>query len=98
MSIQARSRPQLHRRLTAFTTVIPQGSPNYMAPSEPSCPPTRRYMAVHLVAGGGWGIVDRRTGRLVAEPQIAVDRHASWGEIQATVRDLNGGGIGDPRV
>jgi hypothetical protein len=76
-------------RAADYTTVIPQGSPNYLSPSEPSCPPTRRYMVVHRVSGGGWGIVDRRTGRLVADPQYAPERHVSWGDMQAAVRTLH---------
>jgi hypothetical protein len=81
-------------RAADYTTVIPQGSPNYLSPSEPSCPAARRYMAVHRVSGGGWGIVDRRTGRLLADPQFAPDRQLSWGDIQAAVRTLNVAAIG----
>ena len=44
-----------------YTTVAPNGSPGYVAPYEPACPATQRYMAVHRIVGGGWGIVDRRT-------------------------------------
>ncbi|MGH2356321.1 MAG: hypothetical protein ACRDI2_11870 [Chloroflexota bacterium] len=72
-----------------YTTVNPQGSPNYVAPHEPTCPPTHRYMAVHRVVGGGWGIVDRRTGRLLTEARPDQHRYPGWQDVQTAVRSLN---------
>jgi hypothetical protein len=75
-----------------YTTVAPNGSPSYVAPFEPSCPASRRYMAVHRVAGGGWGIVDRRTGRLLEGNRPDQHRYPSWHEVQTAVSGLNGPG------
>jgi hypothetical protein len=75
---------------TGYTLVSPEGSPNYLAPRESACPESRRYMAVHRVVRGGWGIVDRRTGRLLAEARPDQHRYAGWQEVQAAVRRLNG--------
>jgi hypothetical protein len=72
-----------------YSTVVPQGSPEYLAPLDPTCGDSERYMPVHLVSGGGWGIVDRRTGRLRRGQASAHERHASWNEVKAAVHDLN---------
>jgi hypothetical protein len=80
-------------RAADYTTVVPQGSPDYLAPFDPSCPAAHRYMAVHRVSGGGWGIVDRRFGRLVAEPRPEQHRYPSWAAVQVAVHDLNAGGL-----
>ena len=72
-----------------YSTVVAQGSPGYQAPLDPDCRDTQRYMAVHLVRGGGWGIVDRRSGRLRGGPHSTQDRFASWTAVNAVVRRLN---------
>ena len=41
---------------------------------------------------GGWGIVDRRFGRLLAEPEPERHRYPSWAAVQVAVHDLNAGG------
>ena len=79
----------------SYTLVSPQGSPNYLAPRESGCPESRRYMSVHRVVHGGWGIVDRRTGRLIAETRPDQHRYAGWQEVQAAVSALNQRG-GEP--
>ena len=76
-------------RAPEYTTVFPKGSPGYVSPWEPAYPPASRYMAVHRVTGGGWGVVDRRTGRLVVDSRVAAEGRGSWGEIQAAVQALN---------
>lgn len=73
----------------AYTTVVPQGAPGYLPPHDPACPASLRYMAVHRVDGGGWGIVDRRTARLVAETRPDQHRYASWQEVQEAVGAMN---------
>jgi hypothetical protein len=78
-------------RTIGYTTVIPEGSPNYVAPLAPSCPHTERYMAVHRVNGGGWGVVDRRNGRLLAGKRPEEYRYETWPAVQVAVRDLNTG-------
>ena len=78
-------------RPAAYSTVVAQGSPAYEAPCEPSCPPARRFMAVHRISGGGWGIVDRRSGRLLAEARPDQHRYATWDAATRTVRALNAG-------
>jgi hypothetical protein len=50
---------------------------------------TLRYMAVHRVVGGGWGIVDRRTGRLLGATQPTQHRYRGWDEVQTAVQGLN---------
>jgi hypothetical protein len=80
--------------ISSYTLVKAQGSPGYVPPREPACPGTRRYMAVHRVNGGGWGIVDRRTGRLLQEARPNQHRYAGWDEVQAAVLALNGAGSG----
>ena len=72
-----------------YTTVAPDGSPSYVTPHDPTCPAARRYMPVHRVDGGGWGIVDRRTARLLADASPDQHRYASWHEVQAAVNVLN---------
>ena len=76
-------------RAIDYSTVVAQGSPAYLAPLAPTCTAEERYMTVHLVRGGGWGIVDRRTGRLRGGPLSAQDRYATWTEAEAAVRALN---------
>lgn len=75
-----------------YTTVTPKGSQSYVAPHEPACAPTQRYMAVHRVVGGGWGIVDRRTGRLLEGAQPDQHRYPDWYAVQTAVSGLNGPG------
>ena len=72
-----------------YTTVAPDGSLSYITPHDPACPAARRYMPVHRVDGGGWGIVDRRTARLLAEASPDQHRYASWHDVQAAVDALN---------
>ncbi len=72
-----------------YTTVTTDGSAGYVSPHDPACPAARRYMPVHRVDGGGWGIVDRRTARLLAETSPDQHRYASWHEVQAVVDALN---------
>ncbi len=78
------------RQARAFTTVIPQGATGYLPPRDPACRSTDRYMAVRRTEGGTWGIVDRRTAKLV--PEALKDQHAyaSWQDVQAAVAALNG--------
>lgn len=73
----------------AYTVVATQGTSGYLPPHDPTCPPSLRYMAVHRVDGGGWGIVDRRTARLLAELRPDEHRYASWQDVQAIVRRMN---------
>jgi hypothetical protein len=77
------------RSAGGYTTVNPQGTPHYVAPHQPDCPMTLRYMAVHRVVGGGWGIVDRRTGRLLGATQPTQHRYRGWDEVQTAVQGLN---------
>ena len=72
-----------------YTTVTPQGAPGYVSPREPACTPDLRYMAVSRVDGGGWGIVDRRTARLLAEARPDEHRYPHWHDVQAVVSTLN---------
>ena len=74
---------------TSYTLVSPEGSPNYLAPRESGCPESRRYMSVHRVVHGGWGIVDRRTGKLLAEARPDQHRYPGWPDAQAAVAALN---------
>jgi hypothetical protein len=74
---------------TGFTTVHPQGSREYLAPHQPTCLAAVRYMAVHRVVGGGWGIVDRRSGRLLPEARPDQHRYAGWQDVQSAVSALN---------
>ena len=76
-------------RAQDYSTVVAQGSPGYLAPLDPRCPDGERFMAVHLVSGGGWGIVDRRSGRLRGGPKSKHDRYATWSEVDAAIRALN---------
>jgi hypothetical protein len=46
-------------------------------------------MAVHRVDGGGWGIIDRRTARLLAETRPDQHRYSSWHEVRAVVGAMN---------
>jgi hypothetical protein len=46
-------------------------------------------MAVHRVDGGGWGIIDRRTARLLAEARPDQHRYSSWHEVRAVVGAMN---------
>jgi hypothetical protein len=84
------SREDHHMRTAGFTTVIADGSPNYVDPHEPACPASRRYMAVHRVDGGGWGIVDRRSGQLLKEARPGEHRYASWADVLSVVKTMNG--------
>lgn len=77
------------RRTGAYTIVATQGTAGYLAPFAPTCSPAQRYMAVHRVDGGGWGIVDRRTARLLAETRPDEHRYATWHDVQAVVRTMN---------
>jgi hypothetical protein len=81
-----------------FTTVVPTGSPAYVNPYAPGCPSAVRYMAVHRINGGGWGIVDRRSGRLLAEERADQHRYASWTSVQQVVQSKNSGGTGEADV
>ena len=72
-----------------YTTVIAQGSAGYRAPLAPGCPNSERYMPVHLVSGGGWTLVDRRTGRVRGGPRSSLDRYGSWTEANAAAQQLN---------
>jgi hypothetical protein len=74
---------------TTYTTVHPQGSREYLAPHQPSCAAPVRYMAVHRVVGGGWGIVDRRSGKLLSEDRPGQHRFPSWLDVQSAVAALN---------
>jgi hypothetical protein len=76
-------------RTATYTTVIADGSPNYVQPHAPSCELSERYMAVHRIDGGGWGIVDRRSGRLLPETRPNQHRYASWSDVLSAVRELN---------
>ena len=73
----------------AYTIVATQGAAGYLSPHDPLCPPSQRYMAVHRVDGGGWGIVDRRTARLLAETRPDEHRYATWQDVQAVVGAMN---------
>ena len=75
----------------AYTIVSTQGAADYLPPHDPLCPPSQRYLPVHRVDGGGWGIVDRRTGRLLAETRPDEHRYTSWQEVQAVVGMMNDG-------
>jgi hypothetical protein len=75
-----------------YTTVNPQGTPRYLPPHEPACQASQRYMAVHRVTGG-WGIVDRRTGRLLSGADPDQCRYPNWDEVQSAVRTLNDPGM-----
>jgi hypothetical protein len=79
---------------TRYTTVHPEGSRDYLAPRQPACAAAVRYMAVHRIVGGGWGIVDRRSGKLLAEDRPGRHRYQGWEDVQAAVVALNqrGGG------
>jgi hypothetical protein len=79
----------MNNRTSSYTLVDAQGSRGYVAPHERTCPDERRYMAVHRVGGGGWGIVDRRTGKLLGDAQRDQHRYPSWHDVQAAVRELN---------
>ena len=46
-------------------------------------------MVVHRVVDGGWGIVDRRTGRLLKEAETHEHHYVSWGAAQDAARALN---------
>lgn len=72
-----------------YTLVNADGSPGYVAPHDPACPADRRYLAVHRVTGGRWGILDRRTGRLIPEARPDQHRYAGWQDVQAAVLALN---------
>jgi hypothetical protein len=72
-----------------YTTVAPDGAAGYVSPHDPACPAARRYLPVHRVDGGGWGIVDRRTARLLAEASPHQHRYASWHDVQVAVDALN---------
>jgi hypothetical protein len=74
---------------TRYTTVHPEGSREYQSPHQPSCPAATRYMAVHRVVGGGWGIVDRRSGRLLSEERSGQHRYPGWHDVQSAVLALN---------
>jgi hypothetical protein len=80
---------------TRYTTVHPEGSRAYLAPHQPACPAAARYMAVHRVVGGGWGIVDRRSGKLLAEARPGQHRYPGWQDVQAAASALNRRG-GEP--
>ena len=71
-----------------YSTVVPEGSTAYVAPHAPDCPASERYMAVHRT-DGGWGMVDRRYGRLVREERAGQHRYAGWMEVQAAVEAMN---------
>ena len=74
---------------TRYTTVHPEGSREYLAPHQLACPAAARYMAVHRVVGGGWGIVDRRSGKLLSEDHPGQHRYPGWQDVQAAVSALN---------
>ena len=76
----------------AYTVVATPGTVGYLAPRDPACPTSQRYMAVHRVVDGGWGIVDRRTGRLLVEERKHQHRYAAWHDVQAAVATLNAPG------
>ena len=80
------------RRRNGYTTVVPDGLPNYVSPHEAGCLAAHRYMAVHRVDGGGWGIVDRRSGRLLIEGRPDEHRYESWQVVLSVVRGLNASG------
>jgi hypothetical protein len=75
----------------AYTLVKADGSPDYVAPRDSTCQNSVRYMVVHLIEGGGWGIVDRRRGRLLSETRPGEHRYASWTDVQGVVTALNAG-------
>ena len=81
-------------RAGAYTLVIADGSPGYVAPHDPTCPDQVRYLAVRLVQGNDWGIVDRRMGRLVRDTRPEEHRYASWDTAAQVVRTLNTSGAG----
>lgn len=72
----------------AYTTIVPDGSPAYVAPHAAGCPATERYLAVHRI-DGGWGIVDRRSGRLLPEERPSQHRYASWEVVKSVVQSMN---------
>ncbi len=76
---------------TGYTLVRADGSPGYVAPRDTSCQGSVRYLAVHRIEGGGWGIVDRRSGRLLSETRPGEHRYASWSDVQGVVTALNAG-------
>jgi hypothetical protein len=75
----------------SYTTVVPDGAPTYVNPHAPGCASVARYLAVHRIDGGGWGIVDRRIGRLLMEERPGQHRYASWTSVQQVVRSMNEG-------
>jgi hypothetical protein len=50
-------------------------------------------MAVHRVTGGGWEIVDRRSGKLLEEARPDQHRYPGWQDVQSAVRALNRPGV-----
>jgi hypothetical protein len=72
-----------------YTLVTAEGSLGYIAPHAPACPPDERYMAVRRVQGGGWAIVDRRSGRLFEDDRPGGTSYETWSDVQAAVRSLN---------
>jgi len=59
------------------TLVHPDGSPRYAAPRAPGCPASERSRAVYR-EDGAWGVVDRRTGRLLTGGRPDPHRYPTW--------------------
>jgi hypothetical protein len=78
------------RLARGYTTVIPQGAAGYLPPRDPACRSADRYMAVRRTEGGTWGIVDRRTAKLLAEATKNQHAYASWQDVQTAIAALNG--------
>jgi hypothetical protein len=78
-------------RDNSYTLVIADGSTGYVAPHAPECPDEERYLAVRRTLGSGWGIVDRRTGRLLSDSHPDQHRYSSWEDARQMIRTLNAG-------
>jgi hypothetical protein len=72
-----------------YTLVHPQGSPHYVAPRAPACPAAERYLAAYR-EDGAWGVVDRRTGRLLTAGRPDPYRYPDWEAAAAAAQALNG--------
>jgi hypothetical protein len=78
-----------------YTLVHPDGSPYYVAPRAPGCPAAERSLAVYR-EDGAWGVVDRRTGRLLTAARPDPHRYPSWAAAAAGAAARNGGPEGPP--
>ena len=76
-----------------YTLVVrSQAAPHYVSPYDPACQASQRYLAVHAT-DGEWGVVDRRTGKLLgrATPGRSVYRYLYRAEAERVVAGFNNG-------